>query len=704
MLCERCNIDFPEGLRYCKWCGETLHERKRDTSELYTCPACSSQVRQGWVFCKSCGARLNLGGPHQQTEIFCPRCGNKASTAALNCQRCGEDLTQPVSPQQGAEDTSKGRATGTCWSCSEPLEPNSLYCKACGSAVYAGPTIAHEGGGLLCSTCKSVSPVGSFNCRVCGAPLTAALGADASNTSGAETKVHSVPPGIDHESSTIPDLGEHLEALRRAPTRDDMPTLQTPAPPFAEIDSGAHTFILGTDEPPRRERTTDELASEHAEQKSEPPPLVSQTEAFSPAIKVEIPPLNLPPEPSEPDGEQTQLTKNIKKTRITSPVDGETTTTIEREDIDRAQALLAGEKPPTTTVPSVDAGPGQPATLALPSEQAPPPTRQAGVPRRTAEQGSLSPAAQPRPIAATQPRPRPQTQPKPFKQPAAKKPVSTVLSVIVVVVVLAATGFVLWWFLFRGNKPRQAPPQVQVEVPVPTPAPKNPPPPVEPPAPEGMLKVAAGTYTIGRDTGDPAGLDQPAHSTQVSAFFIDRTEVTNAQYKKFIDATGHPAPVVWKNGSYPAGDDRLPITEVTWQDASDYAEWAGKRLPTESEWEAAARGADGRTYPWGNEWRPGIANIGAKTGKIEEVGKYPDSASPFGALDMIGNVWEWTADDISAYPGSHATPVTEPRINYRVIRGGAYDGDRRHDASYRGYLDASKPYPKVGFRCVKDAK
>jgi serine/threonine-protein kinase len=218
-----------------------------------------------------------------------------------------------------------------------------------------------------------------------------------------------------------------------------------------------------------------------------------------------------------------------------------------------------------------------------------------------------------------------------------------------------------------------------------------------------MVKVAGGTYTIGRDGRDSLSLEEPAHPVEVKTFFIDRTEVTNADYLKFIEATGHPAPVNWQDGTYRAGDDRLPITEVTWQDAASYAEWAGKRLPTEAEWEVAARGSDGRIYPWGNRWKLGIANIGLKPGKIEEVGRYPDSASPFGALDMIGNVWEWTADEISRYPGSQAPITTEPGSTYRVIRGGAFDGDSKLDASYRGYLDASKPYPKVGFRCVKDA-
>src|SRR5215475_4997571 len=185
MYCERCNIDFPEGLRYCKWCGQTLGERKRVTSELYTCPSCSSQVRQGWVFCKSCGSRLQAEQPQKRSEITCPHCGTKAASSALRCARCGEDLTEPVgTPVERAPDTAK--QTGACWSCGEPLEPNSLYCKSCGSAVYAGPRLSEEPQ-LFCPTCKSPSPVGSFNCRLCGEPLNSA------QSSGLETKVHVVP-------------------------------------------------------------------------------------------------------------------------------------------------------------------------------------------------------------------------------------------------------------------------------------------------------------------------------------------------------------------------------------------------------------------------------------------------------------------------------------------------------------------------------
>ena len=228
------------------------------------------------------------------------------------------------------------------------------------------------------------------------------------------------------------------------------------------------------------------------------------------------------------------------------------------------------------------------------------------------------------------------------------------------------------------------------------------------------MMVKAGAYTIGGEDGDV--LAAPPHSVTLPAFYIDRAEVTNAEYAKFVEATKHKPPSNWKGARFPAGRDDYPVTGVTWQDATDYAAWAGKRLPTEAEWEAAARGSDARKYPWGNDWQPGSANIGVRTSEkaeaskypsgIAEVGKSPQGASPWGAVDMIGNVWEWVADEITLYPGSRATlpvPTDDPTATLRVIRGGAYDGDQKNDASYRGYLDGNLPYPKVGFRCVKSA-
>jgi formylglycine-generating enzyme required for sulfatase activity len=274
------------------------------------------------------------------------------------------------------------------------------------------------------------------------------------------------------------------------------------------------------------------------------------------------------------------------------------------------------------------------------------------------------------------------------------------VSTLVALVVLAATALAVWWYISGGLKSSK---RETINLPAPpentsAPPPENP----APAAPAGMALVPAGQYTIGRDLGDE--LERPAHKVDLKAFYIDVTEVTNASYKQFIDATNHRQPDGWKNGTYPEGRANWPVTGVSWQDALDYAEWAGKRLPTEVEWEAAARGLEGRVYPWGNAWGEGMANI--RSSSIVEVGQFKLGASPVGALDMIGNVWEWTADPFKVYPGSTASleDVLEAGITYKVIRGGAFDRKENIEATYRGFLDASKGYDKTGFRCVKDIK
>jgi formylglycine-generating enzyme required for sulfatase activity len=285
-----------------------------------------------------------------------------------------------------------------------------------------------------------------------------------------------------------------------------------------------------------------------------------------------------------------------------------------------------------------------------------------------------------------------------------------IASAVVAVIIIGAAVFFAWWFLAGRARPAPKPPPVAEQ---PAPAPPPPPEKPAPPAvPEGMVSIAAATYVVGQDKRDP--LEQPEHKVDVAAFFIDKTEVTNAAYKKFVDATGHKPPSNWTGANYPEGRGDAPVTGVTWQDAADYAASVGKRLPTEAEWEAAARGTQARIYPWGNDWRPDAANIGAKPDKatasqypagLKPVSSYPQGASVSGVVDMIGNAWEWVADEFSLYPGNtESTPELDPSITYRVIRGGAYDGNKVHDATYRGYLDGSQPYPKVGFRCAKNAK
>ncbi len=215
-----------------------------------------------------------------------------------------------------------------------------------------------------------------------------------------------------------------------------------------------------------------------------------------------------------------------------------------------------------------------------------------------------------------------------------------------------------------------------------------------------MVPVTAGDYVIGSDAG-PA-LVRPRHAAHLDAFSIERTEVTVGDYEKFVVATHAPAP--W-TGATP--DARLPVTRVPWGDAANYCAWkfpSGGRLPTELEWEAAARGRAGNEYPYGSAPEAARANTAsARRGGVSPVGSFPRGATASGIQDMSGNVWEWTSSAMGAYPG--AARMSDSLARYRVIRGGAFDtSDSLATGWMRGYQkETATPaeLPNTGFRCVR---
>jgi serine/threonine protein kinase len=227
-----------------------------------------------------------------------------------------------------------------------------------------------------------------------------------------------------------------------------------------------------------------------------------------------------------------------------------------------------------------------------------------------------------------------------------------------------------------------------------------------PTPPVGMSYVRGQEFTMGSKSGDV--LEQPTHTVTVKPFFIDTHEVTREDYQKFVDATGHPAPNGWTNGSYPSGTAKWPVTGVSWDDANAYANWVGKRLPTEAEWEFAARGTDGRRYPWGNEWKSQAANAGTTSvNHVDPVGSNQNGTSPSGAFDMVGNAWEWTATDLAAYPGGQLPdrlPDGSELKRGKVIRGGCFlsDRDQATTTFRRGWPPRGENYDNTGFRLVKD--
>ncbi|MCA1635381.1 MAG: SUMF1/EgtB/PvdO family nonheme iron enzyme [Acidobacteria bacterium] len=223
--------------------------------------------------------------------------------------------------------------------------------------------------------------------------------------------------------------------------------------------------------------------------------------------------------------------------------------------------------------------------------------------------------------------------------------------------------------------------------------------------PTGMVRVPGGEFVMGNDGGDE--YERPAHRVKVGAFFIDKYEVTCEEYAKFMRASNYArAPTGWSGASYPPGAAHHPVTGVTWDDANAYARWAGKRLPTEEEWEFAARGTQGRRYPWGDDWRAGLANAdaeGQSRRKTAEVGQFDGGASPFGVFDMAGNAWEWTASPLAAYPGGRLPKQQEGDL--RVIRGGYWGSSKKVvSGTFRGGLarDDTKNNTYTGFRCVMD--
>jgi formylglycine-generating enzyme required for sulfatase activity len=221
-----------------------------------------------------------------------------------------------------------------------------------------------------------------------------------------------------------------------------------------------------------------------------------------------------------------------------------------------------------------------------------------------------------------------------------------------------------------------------------------------------LLAVRGGSFVMGTKDGEEN--ERPQHNIPVKPFSIDVYEATREDYERFLNETAHRSPSGWTNGHYPLNTGRWPVTGVDWYDANAYCKWSGKRLPTEEEWEFAARGTDGRKYPWGNDWKPAFANAENASQGLTDVDRFK-GASPYGAIGMVGNAWEWTASKLVAYPGGRIPPqeLSDDKTDLRVIRGGSWQSDRSSaTTTYRWGWPASggKDYSNTGFRCVKDAQ
>lgn len=232
----------------------------------------------------------------------------------------------------------------------------------------------------------------------------------------------------------------------------------------------------------------------------------------------------------------------------------------------------------------------------------------------------------------------------------------------------------------------------------------------EPPAPDPGKAAALLALTISTSTGDmvliPAGdfeFGENKAKVNLPAFYIDKTEVTNAAFKQFCDATGRPLPK-----DFAADKPDYPVVNVNILDAHQFATWAGKRLPTGKEWEKAARGIDGRAFPWGNDKDSSKANIGTK--KVEPVTTHADGASPFGVLQMVGNVWELTEQLTQPSQQSIETfrtlvkPPPQSDEPWYQMRGESFVEPLANNVIWDvGIVPARYSNPNIGFRCAKDA-
>ena len=238
-----------------------------------------------------------------------------------------------------------------------------------------------------------------------------------------------------------------------------------------------------------------------------------------------------------------------------------------------------------------------------------------------------------------------------------------------------------------------------------------------------MVLVPAGKFVMGTDDVDASGKsqefgfneplylnEQPKREIDLPAFYIDKFEVTSGQFVEYLRALGKYSQqdIASLIERLQLQETNLPVRNITWHKAEEYCRFVGKRLPTEAEWEKAARGTDGREYPWGNDWNPEFVNKGQGESDVMPVGSIEKGKSPYGAYEMAGNVMEWTADWYEAYPGAEYKSPNYGKKR-KVARGGSWGGVGHYviphyfRVAYRFNFSPDQAFNDVGFRCAKDA-
>ncbi len=224
--------------------------------------------------------------------------------------------------------------------------------------------------------------------------------------------------------------------------------------------------------------------------------------------------------------------------------------------------------------------------------------------------------------------------------------------------------------------------------------------------PGDMILIPAGEFVMGTDNAGSGGLAiaSPTHRVDLPAYHIDVFEVTHGQWMKFTVGSDYSPKGNWRR-YYSIGKEDFPVTNVTWEDAKAYCEWTGGRLPTEQEWEKAARGAEGSRYPWGDVWdatKSNCSEIGHRN--TIEVGHIDADKSGYGLYDVMGNAQEWTSDKLTPYPDSPVRRNKAFRQGFMAIRGGSYALKGRSMGLYSRTGYKSDVQYGIGFRCAKDAE
>ncbi len=623
------------------------------------CSACKLEFPDNLNFCKQCGRPLVVQPEDSSTlSKCCTRCGARVVAGESFCQQCGAR----------AKTKTQDTTIGACQQCSTPWRSAWLYCRNCGldrdraldlGAMPAIPDQSAqtmttevvsiharvEDDSLRCPRCEAnATPYAQF-CEVCGQSLTS-------------PKVE--PLAIEED---------------------------------AEVDFNTLEVILPPRPPEQASVDGDQTQREEPDAAEEPDGV--EEEELDPSRTTErvLALQTVQPDTNPIAGSETYVTQESKPVTITELYYGDELTESPEEtasEEDDGSASETGEDPDTTSLEPLRQTPViSPISAIRMTVEGRAISIDELQDTNEEETGAIEDEELVEPVSTRIPSTSLGSSPDRSRQ-AVWQAGAIILCLLVLFVLIA---IIAWNEFSRRNQ------RIDARVgPTPTTTATTTRPSVAagPVVPEGMVYIPGGTLRMGREGGDK--FERPTHSVAVAPFFMDRTEVTNEQYQKFITETGRNAPSHWQAGAFATEEGKFPVVNVSWQDAAEYARWSGRRLPTEAEWEFAARGTQAKLYPWGEKWETGRSNTReGGAGRIVAVGSFPQGASQFGILDLSGNVWEWTANELTSYADSNQ--VLAPG---RVIRGGAWDVPRdRATATYRGVVQPERAYDKTGFRCAK---